>query len=295
MTVLGVSHTTPDFSVPDGACDCHLHLFAPQDRHPLDEGRLYTPGPATVPDLLARQTALSLSRAVIVQASPQGVDNRFVIECLGELGARARGVAVIDEGFSLARLRAMDAAGVRGIRINLESHGSRDPEAARGVIAAAAARVAPLGWHVQTYCNATTLAALADTIATLPTPLVADHFACLRAADGLDGAAAPTVLGLVAAGQHRVKLSAPHRAAADPEDVGPLARALYAANPAMMLWGSDWPHPTLPPRGTLDLSRIDPFRPVDDGAALNRLARWFPEAEARRRILVDNPAALYGF
>lgn len=295
MTVLGVSHTTPDFSVPDGACDCHIHLFAPQDQHPLYAGRLYTPGPATVRDHLAHQKALSLSRAVIVQASPQGVDNGFVIECLGQLGDRARGVAVIDDGFSIAQLREMDAAGVRGIRINLESHGSRDPEAARGVIRAAAERVAPLGWHVQTYCSATTLAALAETIAALPCPLVADHYACLRAAEGLDGAAAQAVLGLVADGLLRVKLSAPHRAAADPEDAAPLAQALYAANPAMMLWGSDWPHPALPPRGTLDLSRIDPYRPVDDGAALNRLARWFPEAEARHRILVDNPAILYGF
>jgi predicted TIM-barrel fold metal-dependent hydrolase len=294
MTILGVSHTTPDFAVPAGACDCHIHLFAPQDRYPLDEGRIYTPGPATVEDHLAHQQALSLSRVVIVQASPQGVDNRFLIECLQRLGDRARGIAVIDDSFSRDRLREMDAAGVRGLRINLESHGSRDPEVARGVILAAAERAASVGWHVQTYCNATTLAALADTIAALPCPLVADHHACLRA-DALDAAAAQTVLGLVADGLLWVKLSAPHRVASDPEHAAPVARALYTANPHRMLWGSDWPHPQVPPREARDLSRIDPYRPVDDGAALNRLGRWFPDAEARRRILVDNPAGLYGF
>ena len=163
------------------------------------------------------------------------------------------------------------------------------------MIRAAAERAASVGWHVQTYCNATTLAALAETIAALPCPLVADHHACLRAEEGLDGRVAQTVLGLVAEGLLWVKLSAPHRVAADPEDAAPVARALYAANPERMLWGSDWPHALVPPRETLDLSRIDPYRPVDDGAALNRLGRWFPEAEARQRILVDNPAQLYGF
>ena len=150
MTILGVSHTAPDFAVPEGACDCHIHLFAPQEEYPLDGGRIYTPGPAVIADHLAHQTALSLSRVVIVQASPQGTDNRYLVACLGKLGNRARGVAVIDNDTSPQALRNLSAAGVRGVRINLESHGSRDPAAAAATITAMAARVAPLGWHVQT-------------------------------------------------------------------------------------------------------------------------------------------------
>jgi predicted TIM-barrel fold metal-dependent hydrolase len=139
------------------------------------------------------------------------------------------------------------------------------------------------------------LAALQRDVEALPVPLVVDHFGRAMAAAGPGQRGFDALLDLVRSGRVWVKLSAAHRIAARPEDAGPLAVALIAANPARMLWGSDWPHPGGKPRGTHDAAAIEPFEPVDDGRALNRLLRWAGDAATLRAILVDNPARLYGF
>jgi len=270
-----------------GACDCHVHVFGPPGRYPLSPERRYTPPQASVEELLALQERLGLERVVIVQPSPYGTDNGCMLDALRRLGRRARGVAVIDEHSSLV---SMHEAGVRGVRVNLETGGERDPAVALRKLEQAAARVAPLGWHVQTFASLQVLSTLKSSIEALPVPLVVDHFGL--PSPGADYAA---VVSLVRSGKAYVKLSAPHRFAVQPDyaDAEPFVRALLAANPERLLWGSDWPHPGTGPR---ERPRdIQPFDAVDDARALERLAGWVSSPAQLEKILVTNPARLYDF
>jgi len=285
--------------MPAQACDCHVHVFGPFDRFPLWADRAYTPGAASIEDLMALHQGLGIGRVVVVQASPQGSDNRCTVDALqrmNALGHGARGVAVIDEQTSDSELRAMHDAGVRGVRVNLESAGLHDPQVARRLMQTAAERVAPLGWHVQTYTTLDVIACMHDTLMALPTPVVIDHFGRAAANKGVaqDGFAA--LVSLVQSGQAWVKLSAAHRISdlTDCDDAHAIAQTLIAANPDRMLWGTDWPHPGAWPGVPRQREAIEPFHPINNARALQRLSEWTTPTQWTR-ILVDNPARLYGF
>lgn len=295
MSILGVQHSLLDQPLPRGACDCHTHVFGPPSRFPFDLARAYTPGEASTEQLQAHQRLLGLDRVVIVQPSPYGIDNACTLAALRQIGPQARAVAVIDPALPLDALKTLHAAGVRGIRLNLETAGKSDPAIVKALLLHAAHQVAALDWHVQVYTSLTVIAALHETIATLPVTLVIDHFGRSMAALGPTQSGFQALLDLVETGQAYVKLSAAHRIAPNPDDAEPIAKALIAANPARMLWGSDWPHCGTPPGVNRDPRRIEAFNPIDDGQALNRLRRWSPTPEIFRTILVDNPARLYGF
>jgi predicted TIM-barrel fold metal-dependent hydrolase len=292
--ILGVVPTAPSFEVPRGACDCHTHVFGPAERFPFSSKRLYTPGDASIGDLEALHRALHIDRVVIVHPSPYGADNSCTIDAVRKLGKRARGVAVIDNSTSAQELKDMHVAGIRGVRVNLESHGENDPVVAGRQLLLAAERVAPLGWHVQTYTNLAILAALHDTILKLPTTLVVDHFGRPKAALGIAQPGFAELLALLRSGKIYVKISAPYRISQQPDypDAAPIARAMIDANPDRIVWGTDWPHPGGARR---DPAAIEPFRPEDNGAALNRLAGWTNNSAELQKILVENPAHLYQF
>jgi predicted TIM-barrel fold metal-dependent hydrolase len=297
-TIHGVSHTPPNFDVPRDACDCHVHVFGPDQRFPFWPGRTYTPGPASIDELVALHAALKIDRVVVVHPSPYGADNAVAVDAIRVLGARARGVAVIDETTTDAMLRDMHDAGVRGVRVNLESAGESDPAVARRQLEWAAARIKPLGWHVQTYARLSVIAALHDSIMALPTTLVIDHFGRAEAALGPDQPGLDVIYALLKSSKAYVKVSGAYRISQAPDfaDVAPIARAMIKANPDRIVWGSDWPHPGGGRgRATRDLATIEPFQPIDDGAALNRLASWCDSREQLEKILVGNPARLYGF
>ena len=306
MKILDVQHSAVSFTVPSNACDCHVHVFGPVSQFPYWSGRSYLPGDAPVEQLLALQRALHLQRVVIVHPSPYGTDNRCSIDAaqrinagaVASIASTARVVAVIDPAaISEAELKAMHAAGVRGVRVNLESAGQHDPKVAQRLLEDAAARVAHLGWHVQTYTRLPVIVELAEVIARLPVPLVIDHFGRVSAAKGVAQPGFDVMVDLVRRGNTWVKLSAPHRISTAPDcaDVEPIVRALVDANPDHMLWGTDWPHPGGHPVIARSPDVIEPFNPIDDGNALNRFARWVGDAAHLRKILVDNPAQLYGF
>ena len=297
LTLLGVTHSAIDFPVPRGACDCHTHVFGPNVLFPFDPARKYTPGEASAVELVALHRALGIDRVVIVHPSPYGADNRATLAGMRSYGKGARGVAVIDASTTDEQLQAMHSAGIRGVRVNLETGGVNDPAAAAQGLKEAAARVAPLGWHVQTYTNMALIAALHEVMGSLPVPLVVDHFGRAQAALGTSQPGFAELLALAKSGKAYVKLSAPHRLGETPDDdnTTAIARALIEANPERMLWGTDWPHPGGRPRGPEGLNEIEPFTPTNDGAALNRLARWAKTPEMIQRILVDNPARLYDF
>ena len=289
----------PGFRVPPGATDCHVHVVMPdQVAFPLYDKRVYTPPPATPQQLLDFQHALHMDHVVIVTPSFYGTDNRATLAGIKALGPRrARGIAVIGESTTAAELDAMARAGIRGVRMNLETTGITDPGASGRQIDAMVARIAGRPWHLQIYTRLSVIAALKDKLASLPVPVVFDHFAGAEAAKGPQQPGFDTVLDLVKAGKAYVKISGSYRASKAPGyvDVQPLAQALIAANPDRLVWGSDWPHTNSDQGTARKATDIAPPYDIDDGAVLNLLAAWAPDAALRKRILVENPRRLYGF
>jgi predicted TIM-barrel fold metal-dependent hydrolase len=287
--------TTVNFAMPPGACDCHTHIHGDAAKFPLFAGRIYTPGPALPEEMAALHGALGIQRVVIVTPSIYGNDNAATLYGMQARGADARGVAVIDDNISERELDAMARAGIRGIRLNLHTGGTSDPAVARRRFIAAAARMKGRGWHIQIYTNLSMISALQDEIAASPVPVVLDHFGGADAALGVEQAGFADLLALVRGGNAYVKICGAYRSstrAPDYADCAPLARALIAANAERIVWGTDWPHPD---SAAASLQEIKPFQRIDDGALLNQLAVWAPGAVVRKKILVDNPARLYGF
>jgi len=287
------------FAVPPGACDCHVHVFPDSARYPFVRKRVYTPPPAPVADLDAYLSSLGLGRVIVIQPSIYGTDNTALLDSIDGLGLnRARGVAVIDDGISDAALDDMHRRGVRGVRVNLEMDGERDPGRSARRLRESAARVARLGWHLQLFCLADMAGALTDVLADLPVPVVLDHLGGVTAGRGLDQPGFGAVLELLKAGNTYVKASGAYLCsdrAPDFPDVAPFAQAAIAANPDRIVWGSNWPHPDGARVPGRDPFAVLPFLPVGDADTLNLLGAWVPDAETRRKILVDNPARLYGF
>ena len=290
--------TPVNFDVPAHACDCHTHIHGDPEKFPFFSGRVYTPEPASPEEMAALHQALHIERVVIVTPSVYGPDNSATLFGIKARGANARGVAVIDDKTPESDLDAMNDAGIRGIRLNLATGGVSDPNIGRQRIAAAIERVKSRNWHVQMFTGLAMISAIKDLVAASPVPVVFDHFGGARGALGPEQPGFADLLALVRSGKAYVKISGTYRASAlapDYTDVIPLAQALIAANADRIIWGTDWPHPnsTTPPgRKTTELT---PLFQIDDGRLLNQLAVWAPDAAIRNRILVDNPARLYGF
>jgi predicted TIM-barrel fold metal-dependent hydrolase len=288
--------TPVNFAVPEGACDCHVHTFDPQ-HFPYSPLRPYTPEPVSVGELQSLHKALHMSRVIVVQTTVYAADNAGVLDAMKQLGPRARGVAVIDDKTPDSALDEMDRAGIRGMRLNLETAGETDPAMGRKRFQAAVERIKNRKWHIQIYARLSVIEGIKDQVASAPMPVVFDHFAGTPAAPGIDQPGFKSLLGLLRSGKAYVKISAPYRSstmAPDYPDVAPLAKALVAANPRQILWGSDWPHPGLPVPSR-SKEEITPFFKIDDGQILNLLPTWVPDATVRKTILVENPAKLYGF
>jgi predicted TIM-barrel fold metal-dependent hydrolase len=288
--------TPVNFAIPPGACDCHTHVFGDPQRFRFAENRTYTPESASVDELRALHQALHMDRVVIVQPSVYGTDNACTLDAMRQLGPRARGVAVIDDATPDSAMDDMYRAGVRGIRLNLATAGQTDPVVARLRLQAAVARVAPRRWHIQMNTQLSVIEAIQDAVSTASVPVVFDHFGGAQAAQGVGQPGFGALVKLVQAGHAYVKISAPYRSSNQGPtyaDVAPLARALIAANPQRVVWGSDWPHPGPPIGGPV--TDITPFSQVDDGRVLNQLAVWESDPATRKIILVDNPARVYDF
>jgi predicted TIM-barrel fold metal-dependent hydrolase len=291
--------TKVSFPIPAGACDCHVHVFGPPERYPFIPGRVYTPEPASVAELRTLLDAIHMDRVVIVQPSVYGTDNSCTLDAVRTLGRRARGIAVIDAGTPDAALDEMARVGIRGIRLNLTQAGVSDPSAAMKSLDAALQRAKARAWHVQINTNLKIIDALSPQLMAAPVPIVIDHFGGALASAGVQQPGWDALVALVKSGKAYVKISAAadlvSTKAPDYEDVLPLARALVAANPQRVLWGTDWPHPdsrVLPGRKNTDIA---PLVQTDDGRVLNLLAGWVTDAAVRTTILVENPARLYGF
>lgn len=294
-----VERSSPvNFEVPAGACDCHTHIFGDPKKFPFHPERTYTPEPALPEAMAERHRALHIERVVIVTPSVYGTDNSVTVYGIKARGASARGIAVIDDQTRDSELDELGRAGVCGIRLNLGTANINDPAVGRERLRSAIARVKGRRWHVQIYTSPAMIAAIKDDVAGSPVPVVFDHFGGAQAEQGIDQPGFADLVDLVRSGKAYVKISGAYRAsklAPDYADAAPLAKALTSANPDRVIWGTDWPHPdaaTVPGRKPTDVA---PPLPIDDGRLLNQLPSWVPDAAIRKKILVDNPARLYGF
>ena len=290
--------TPVDFDLPLGACDCHTHIYGDPQKFPFYAGRVYTPETALPEEMAVLHKALHVQRVVIVTPSVYGSDNSATLYGMQARGADARGVAVIDEKTPEGALDSMGQAGVRGIRVNLTTAGIGDAAVGRQQLANAIERVRRRNWHVQLNTDLAMITAIKDLVTAASVPIVFDHFG---GAEGRLGPRQPgfaDLLELVRSGRAYVKISAAYRSstlAPEYPDVAPLARALIAANPDRVLWGTDWPHPNSARVPGRPPTQVAPFLQIDDGRVLNQLPVWVPDPIIRKKILVDNPVHLYAF
>lgn len=272
----------PAFAIPDLACDTHAHVIGAPERYRMVPDRSYTPPPASEAAYLNMLGALRMTRGVLVQISVYGTDNRCMLETLHAHPQRLRGVAVVEPEISDADLETLAAAGVCGVRINVLFRGGMPMDALERL----AARIAPLGWHVQLLMDARDLTELGDRIARLPVDVVFDHMGHVPVGAGTGHEGFQRLMRLMRDGKAWAKLSGAYRVSAEGapfHDTLPFARVLAEAAPDRCLWGSDWPHVAVP--GPM----------FDTGDLLDLLPLWVPDAALRQRILVDNPARLYRF
>jgi 2-pyrone-4,6-dicarboxylate lactonase len=281
--------TRPKVPPPPNACDTHAHVFGPAERFPYAENRSYTPPDAPLEKYLGMLDAVGFARGVLVQGSAHGRDNSAMLDALARQPDRLRGVAVADEASLPATLRDWHRLGVRGLRFN---HFFRDGQLhyRGGVPLTAAKTLAPVmaehGWHLQLWIDVKDLPDTIPVLKSLGLPVVIDHMGRTDARAGTGTTGFQSLLRAVGEGWCWAKLSGAHRLslkAPDYPDARPFHEALVGANPERLVWGSDWPHP-----------RVEGEMP-DAGHLFELFQVWTTDAATRERILVTNPAQLYGF
>jgi predicted TIM-barrel fold metal-dependent hydrolase len=277
-------HPPRAFTPPPGACDAHCHVFGPAARFPFAPDRAYTPPDSGIDDFERLQHRLGLSRAVFVQASCHGTDNSAMVDAIERGNGRYAGVAMIDESFTDADIGRLHDVGVRGTRFNFVAHLGGAPEL--DVFWRLVDRVQPFGWHIVLHFDAKDLPQYAELLDRMPCPYVIDHMARVPVTAGVEQEPFEQLLELMRDERCWVKISGAERLTADGpppyDDVVPFARALIAAAPGRVLWGTDWPHPNV---------RHMP----DDGDLVDLMAQFAPDEALRTQILVDNPERLYDF
>jgi predicted TIM-barrel fold metal-dependent hydrolase len=275
----------PAHRLPPGACDAHCHVFGPAAKFPYAEDRSYTPPDAPVEQLRRLHAHLGISRAVIVHASCHGTDNTVTLDAIASSNGAYRGVANVDPAITDEELAALDAGGIRGIRFNFVKHLGGVPDVS--MIESLVHRIAPLGWHVVLHLDAEDILEHQDLLHRISVPFVIDHMGRVRAGQGVGQKPFQLLLQLMRDNPLAwVKICGAERVSAGKrpfEDAIPFAQALIAAAPDRLLWGTDWPHP--------NISKDMP----NDGELVDLFFRYTPDPAIQRKILVDNPARLYGF
>jgi len=272
----------PKLKLPANACDCHMHASDPRFTPPRP-ARMQANG--TIADYRALQKRIGTTRTIVVTPSAYFTDNRVTLDAVAQLAPQARGVAVIHPAITDAELKLMHEGGIRGIRFT-----QNDPATATtsiDMIEPLAARVNELGWHVQIHMQPEQIAEAAELWQRLPSRIVFDHMGRLQGS-GSGHPAFAVIRRLIDRGRTWVKISGAYiETKVGPPtyaDATEVAEAFVKAAPERMLWGSDWPHPSL-----------DAAHKPDDAALIDLFAQWVPDEAMRHRILVENPEALYGF
>jgi 2-pyrone-4,6-dicarboxylate lactonase len=271
------------FKPPPHACDAHCHVFGPAAKFPYDPKAAYTPEDAPFEALQELHARLGLQRAVIVHASCHGADMRVTLDAIARAGGKYRGTAIIDSSVSEKDYQRMHDGGIRGVRFNFVRHLGGRPE--MGFFRKTVQRLQAMGWHLILHLDAQDLVEFEDTFRKLPVPFVIDHMGRVNAAGGLGQPAFKVLLEAMKGDKCWVKICGAERVSSKGPpftDAVPFGRALVEIAPERILWGTDWPHPNVK------------WMP-DDAALLELFPLMVPEPAAQKRILVDNPARLYGF
>jgi 2-pyrone-4,6-dicarboxylate lactonase len=274
----------PKFTPPPGACDTHVHVFGPRDRFPYHPKTTYTPVDAPKEKLRALQGLLGFDRTVIVQATCHGTDNAATLDAIATSNGRWKGVAIVDESFTEKDFEELDAGGIKGIRFSFARHLSGPPNFDR--VHRIAEKIAGLGWHLVIYIEAEDIVDFADDLKKFRLPIVFDHMIRVKVEDGLDSKPFRLLLDFMRNEDVWVKISCAERLSKSGppfHDVIPFAQAVIETRPDRALWGTDWPHP--------NLWTAMP----DEGALVDLLPLYAPDEAVRHKLLVENPAKLYGF
>jgi predicted TIM-barrel fold metal-dependent hydrolase len=274
----------PRYKAPPGACDSHIHIY--DTRFPMAWPKLRAVTDASVAEYKLLQQRNGTSRVIVVQPAAYGTDNSVTVDAIEQLGmANALGIAVLHPSVSDERIKSLHEGGIRGLRFS--QHEPRTAITSADMIEPLAVRIADLGWNVQLHLRGDQIVEMADLLARLPGKIVLDHMARLSQPEGTRHAAFGIVQKLLDTGRVWVKLSGPYLdtkiGAPRYTDIKPVARAFVEHAPERCVWGSDWPHPT------------EPHTKPDDAILFDLLMDWALDEPTRHRILVANPAALYGF
>jgi D-galactarolactone isomerase len=271
----------PQLKAPPGACDTHMHIY--DHRYPKAATARIDPPDAPIADYLAMRARLGIERTVVVQPSTYGKDNRCTLEAMGAIGPSARGVVVLDESVTDDELTRLTKLGVRGVRFFMFPGGPLPWD----ILETMAARIAPFGWHIVFQTNGRELADRAALLHKLAAPVVIDHVGKFIEPVEPDHPGFRALLRLLDNGRTWIKLAAPYetsmRGPPYYDDVGRLAKILAKTAPDRTLWACNWPHP------------MAGERTPQDAWMLDMLLNWVPDDAARAKVLVDNPAKLYGF
>jgi D-galactarolactone isomerase len=268
---------------PAGACDCHHHIYDAVRFPPVQQGGDIIPN-ARVEEFRLLQKRVGTTRDIVVTPRAYVTDNRVTLDAIARLGANARGVAVVHPTITDSELKTLADGGIRGIRFSITD--PRNASTSVEMIEPLAKRVNGLGWHVQINMTADQIVAAEGLWNRLPSAIVFDHMGHVPQPVGLNHPVFSVIRRLVDKGRTWVKLSVTYDNTKDgpPDyaDITKVAQAYVKAAPERMVWGSNWPHPN------------ETAKP-DDAALFDLMAKWAADAPTRHRILVENPAALYGF
>ena len=277
----------PHTVLPEGSIDTHVHVF--EQGYTLSPGRGYNPPDSTLADLEHLHATLGIDRVVFTQPSVYGVDNAAILNGMAALNAktadRARAVVALTMDVTDDELAALDACGVRGVRLNTDNKGGMPIE--MDAIPALAARIAPFGWHIEFLFPGKDILELMPIFGGLRVPMSIAHFAYQPATAGVGAPGFQALLELMRRGNTWMKISGANRVSATDlppyDDVKPMAEALIAAAPDRIMWGTDWPHP--------NKYIVNP----NDGDLVDAFGDWVTDQAMRRKIMVDTPAAFYRF
>jgi 2-pyrone-4,6-dicarboxylate lactonase len=271
----------PSFKLPQGSTDAHCHVFGPGATFPYALNRRYTPEDAPKEMLAALHAHLGIDRAVIVQASCHGTDNSAMLDCIASDPSRYRGVAIVDDSFKDPELDKLDRGGVRGVRFNFVKHLGGAPD--MGVFNRVMDRIKGRGWHVVLHVDAPDIVPLSPMIRKLPLAFVIDHMGRVPSAAGVDQPPLRALLELAKLDNCWIKVCGSERISMPPYAAAvPIAHAIVEAAPDRVLWGTDFPHPNA-------------THEADEADLVDLVPQFAPDAQAQKRVLVDNPARLYGF
>ena len=279
--------TAPKFQVPKGTIDCHAHIFGPAAKYPFSPARGYTPPEASLQDYRKLHQVLGgIERAVLTQPSVYGTDNSCMMDIVDQVGGSYKAVVAVDGDVTDKELEAFNARGACGVRVNLADKGGNPFDDMRAV-QRFTERLKDIGWHLEVLVHVDDFDDLRATMNGMAVDVSFGHLGYMKTDKGLDHPGFQDFLNLLRDGKGWAKLTGTYRittSAVTPyHDVTPFAEAIIAANPDRVVWGTDWPHPTF--KGIMP----------NDGALFDQLATWAPDEALRRKILVDNAEAFYGF